>query len=479
MGNNYTFTSWKLITPGLKGCMVAGCLMLAQAGHSLTIIPATGQWFVDPGNNTVLQDAGGNGNYSDGQDGYVNIRNYTNGVFRIVGQYQTESTWDVITLYDGTNINGTQIAEYSGTGTIDFTCAPGQGVAIRFRSDGSVTGQGFNLAVIWSTYPDAIVGSNLGFACGGQLNLWDPGFTDAYGDNVDTWTSFGCSGDDVIRVIGSYDTEGGYDYVKIYAGDGIGGTELASYSGAGSIDFTSPLGQTITVRFYSDGSIVSAGFNVSVKYVGTCGNPTTPAFGSTALPCGSNSLLRDHGGVSNYDDGVSGHTVLECNGNAQVRLEGMYNLESCCDRIRIYEGSGIGGPLLAEYGGSGSGAIDPLTGPLGTPITVELTSDGSVTRSGFEFSVSSIGQCSLVGIDEQQQLPLIGVAPNPTSGPFAILRADVSASIIELHSVAGERVMRAPFSSNVDISALASGVYLMTIFDKEGSGLYRSRIVRE
>ena len=56
----------------------------------------------------------------------------------------------------------------------------------------------------------------------------------------------------------------------IYAGAGTGGTLLGTYNGTGTINYSGAAGQTLTVRFTSDGSVTYSGLNASVSYSGNC-----------------------------------------------------------------------------------------------------------------------------------------------------------------------------------------------------------------
>jgi hypothetical protein len=66
-------------------------------------------------------------------------------------------------------------------------------------------------------------------------------------------------------VTGTYNTESCCDYVRIYNGIGIGGTQLASYQGTGTFTFVSTPNQTISVRFRSDGSVQNPGLQATVN----------------------------------------------------------------------------------------------------------------------------------------------------------------------------------------------------------------------
>jgi hypothetical protein len=108
--------------------------------------------------------------------------------------------------------------------------------------------------------------------CGSNSILKDhSGFT-GYNDDAYGYTVINAGFASQIIINGNYDTEGGFDYIEIYSGVGTGGTMLASYDGNGTISFTGSPGQTLTVLFYSDGSVTYTGFNLNITFSGPCSN---------------------------------------------------------------------------------------------------------------------------------------------------------------------------------------------------------------
>ena len=66
-----------------------------------------------------------------------------------------------------------------------------------------------------------------------------------------------------------------------------------------------------------------------------------------------------------------------------VEMEVMImNLESCCDYVRIYDGSSVGSPLLVSLSGSNNNGNTYYSS--GSFMYVRFTSEGSVTRRGFQ-----------------------------------------------------------------------------------------------
>ncbi len=241
-------------------------------------------------------------------------------------------------------------------------------------------------------------GSN-SVACGTNTTLQDHNGASNYSSNANGYTVLNAGGTATINISGSYATESGYDFIRIYSGVGTGGPLVAGpFSGSGTINYTGGAGVTLTVQFTSDGSVTNTGFNLAVTYTGTC--PVVvlvPSSGSNTSPCGSNITLQDHAGAGNYGNSANGYTVLNGGGTATINISGSYATESGYDFIRIYSGVGTGGPLVAGPF-SGSGTIN-YTGGAGVTLTVQFTSDVSVTNTGFNLAVTYTGSCSVSGND--------------------------------------------------------------------------------
>lgn len=120
-------------------------------------------------------------------------------------------------------------------------------------------------------------GSNT-IACGTSTVLRDHANYTTYANNANGYTVLDAGFASVITINGNYITESSFDYVRIYNGVGTGGTLLLNVSGTGVINFTSTPGQTLTVQFTSDGSVVYQGVNLNITYNGPCS--ATPCSGT-------------------------------------------------------------------------------------------------------------------------------------------------------------------------------------------------------
>lgn len=210
-----------------------------------------------------------------------------------------------------------------------------------------------------------------------------------YSASADGYTIVNGLAGATITISGTYFTEVNYDYVRIYDGSGIGGTELASYSTSASTAFsyTGTLGQTLTVRFSSDGSVQNTGLNATVTY-----NLSVPSTGSNSYTLCSGHIYDNGGSAGVYAAISDGYSVIypSTAGNS-VQLTGSYYSEASYDYIYIYNGVGTGGSLLYSGSASSSTSIGTITStdPNGA-LTIRFTSDGSVQNSGFDFTIACV-----------------------------------------------------------------------------------------
>ncbi len=120
--------------------------------------PTTGTTTLTMCDGLIYDDGGADGNYSTNCDATVVINPATAGnVVKVtgVGTYATESTFDYLVIYDGTDNTGTQLFTTSGTsaGTIPACTSTTGSLTLYFHSDGSVVKSGFALQVSCEAAP--------------------------------------------------------------------------------------------------------------------------------------------------------------------------------------------------------------------------------------------------------------------------------------------------------------------------------------
>ena len=136
--------------------------------------------------------------------------------------------------------------------------------------------------------------------------------------------------------------------------------------------------------------------------------------------------ICDDGGLSDsYSNNFSGYVVLTATPGVDITISGSYHTESCCDRLRFYDGHGTySSTLLGEVRGSGALSFTASSGVM----TIHFSTDYSVTYEGFELTYSISGVSSVCS-NLPSNLVVSGVtqssahvswsAPN-SSGPFVI-----------------------------------------------------------
>lgn len=158
---------------------------------------------------------------------------------------------------------------------------------------------------------------------------------------------------------------------------------------AASVSFVSTGGTIYSVMNRYSCTTQSTCVTVTIKLLSFT-PPLNIPFAGDNLYTTCSGHLYDNGLLSSYSNNSNGYTVIyPASSTCTVYLTGTYNTESNYDYIRIYDGAGTGGTLLATY--TGSGSIIPVeSSALNTPLTVQFISDGSVTYSGFDFEISCI-----------------------------------------------------------------------------------------
>ncbi|NNC83590.1 MAG: hypothetical protein HKN79_08430 [Flavobacteriales bacterium] len=245
--------------------------------------------------------------------------------------------------------------------------------------------------------------------CAGSI--YDSGGPDGDYSNFDSDTLTICS-DDPDACLGLafvlWEVEGGdYDEMFIYDGADTTGTLLGVYDGSVNPGFIEASGTCITLVFVSDFSVTFAGFQIDI----TCACPScedgVQNGEELGIDCGGPDCEECEFVVMNGDLEISScdETVLDNGINEEysnnsndilticsvspgdcVKLDFIsFDLEQGYDFVRIYAGADINAPLYGEY----TGSFSPGIVEIGTEcVTVQFTSDGSVTDPGYEFTVS-------------------------------------------------------------------------------------------
>jgi hypothetical protein len=168
--------------------------------------------------------------------------------------------------------NATWTNVIGGT-TLNYTLTPPSTLYYRLKSTcangGATSVSSSSLYTVYSCVFIPASGSN-SVVCGTNIVLKDHAGDADYNNNVDGFTVLNAAATSVININGSYGTESGNDLIRIYNGSGFGGTLLSTFSGSGTFNYTGTVGQTLTVRFSSNGNLTNSGLKLNVNYTGLC-----------------------------------------------------------------------------------------------------------------------------------------------------------------------------------------------------------------
>jgi Zn-dependent metalloprotease len=129
----------------------------------------------------------------------------------------------------------------------------------------------------------------------------------------------------------------------------------------------------------------------------------------TSSTSSTSGTLYDSGGPSgSYMNGENCQFLINpgCSGTVTATFS-QFSMESCCDYLRIYNGTTTASPLLGTYNGT---TIPPTINASSGKMLFVWTTDGSVTSTGFEASWTSVISGTVPPVAN------FSVTPNPPLG---------------------------------------------------------------
>jgi hypothetical protein len=193
--------------------------------------------------------------------------------------YQWQSSLNNVDFFDIIGQTGSTLTNASVLGTTYYRLKSTCTSTSEESFSNVISYQGYNCNPLNITN-----GSTTILPCGSNTLLYDNGGPGGnYVNNFNGYVAFEATGNAVISINGSYITESGWDFVRIYNGAGTGGALLLNVSGTGNINFTGNPGQTLTLQFTSDGSNVAAGIALQVTYSGICAPVAPTGITATSL----------------------------------------------------------------------------------------------------------------------------------------------------------------------------------------------------
>jgi len=264
------------------------------------------------------------------------------------------------------------------------------------------------------------------------------------------------------------DIESGYDFLFVHDGADTSAALLDVISGPiHGQRFCSTSG-CLTFRFFSDYSIQGAGWEAGISCYADCPQDSSYQMpGNRVNTC--HGTFKDTGGdldYQNFEDTVSTFCPSSTDSLLKVHFQ-FVDIESGYDYLYIHDGPTTAFPIMDSLDGQFVNIEYISTQGC---LTFHFISDFSVTRPGWEGSISCIADTSLdVGLVEVTQLLAFKVYPNPAERTVWLdLPTEHRPEGILLYDLRGQLVLR-PERSNgaIDVGRLPNGSYILEVHIKD------------
>lgn len=217
----------------------------------------------------TITDGSGASNYLNNSDCKWVLQPGSGAGIRIdFTQFATESGYDFVTIYDGSRVDSRYLVRrFSGTNLPPSVTTFGPEATIYFTSDETFTAAGWSLNYSTISQP----------YCQGTVQLTAPSGTFSDGSGTSDYTNRATcrwliqpAGATWIRLsFTSFNTESGYDFVRVYDGATMSAPLLGSFSGSSLPSQVTSSGGSMLVVFTSDSSVTRAGWEASYTSNGT------------------------------------------------------------------------------------------------------------------------------------------------------------------------------------------------------------------
>jgi Zn-dependent metalloprotease len=412
-----------------------------------------------------FSDGSGANNYSDSSSclWYIHPAGATT-VTLSFSAFNTEEDYDFVEVYDDL-FQSNLLGSFSGS-TIPSPIISTTGqMLVVFTSDMAIDTSGWD-----ASYTSSSGGGGGSSYCSGQTDLITPSgsFSDGSGannylDNSDcSWYIHPSKALSVTLSFSSFDTEDGFDSVKIYS-DSNQTNLLDSFSGNTiPSPITSTTGEMFVV-FFSDGSATYSGWEASYTstYSGNNNSPYCNGVTNLTTPTGS---FSDGSDTNNYANNSNCSWYIHPSKALSITLSlTSFDTESGYDSVKIYDDQNKTN-LLGSY--SGTNTVTPITSTTGKMLVV-FNSDNSETLTGWNASYTSTIS---TGIEQNFSNNTLKIAPNPNNGIFSLSLNHLTneKEEIKIFNSVGQIVwsntnIMAQTKYEIDLSEFSAGLYLVVV----------------
>lgn len=283
--------------------------------------------------------------------------------------FTTESCCDRLKIFDGPNGSSPLIGTFSGNSSPGTIISSGSSLTFSWTSDGSIVANG------WAANISCVA------PCSGAPAA---GTTNAAPSSGSVCTAYNST----ITVSGS--TSGcGISY-QWQSATALGGP-YANISGAVSATYTQNISATTFFRRVTTCGASSA-TSTPASTTFSCNGYVQSNTNETLTCPPTFSLFYDSGGPSGLYSNSENltKTFTSSNGYCLQFAFNTFSVESCCDKLMIFDGPSGASPLIGTYAGLNSPGTVISSG---SSLTFSFTSDGSINQDGWDATISCLAPC--------------------------------------------------------------------------------------
>ncbi|OFX17846.1 MAG: hypothetical protein A2033_05465, partial [Bacteroidetes bacterium GWA2_31_9] len=293
--------------------------------------------------------------------------------------FGTESSYDLVNIYDGANASAPLLASYSGSSIpFDVTSSGGK-MFVNFTSDFSVNASGWSANYTSSTVVTTFCAGNTVLSA--QTGTFSDGSGTSNYKNLTNceWLIQPANATSITLGFTTFATESGYDYVDVYSGVDATGTYLGSFSGINIPSEITAIGSSMFISFTSDSAITNTGWDA--YYYSDTTAVSDFCSGTTNITDAS-ATFSDGSGIKEYLASTNCKWLIQPAGATYIKLDfSEFNTESGYDFVNIYEGTDSLGNLVGQFSGTD---IPQTVTALGSDMFVQFISDDLINANGWE-----------------------------------------------------------------------------------------------
>ncbi|GIV22631.1 MAG: hypothetical protein KatS3mg025_0290 [Bacteroidia bacterium] len=362
--------------------------------------PGQVSWNIDCARGIVFTDDGGTeGSYSAGVDDTVTFVPASGQYAWIAFPYQLSlGAGDTLWIWEGSPAPANLLAMYVAGSNRGDTVVAGQAgtsLIVRFKSDAITQAAGFQGHVGCGALRPAATQMGLGvrrISCtsGWVLRFYDDGGPGAnYANTQNRLLRVVAPNGQRVQISFSSFTLENADYLELYDGSGTGAPLIGRYGGTNTPPAVVSLSDTVTFRFYSDGTVNYAGWAATLSCV-SVNTPDRYVLGpgqvSWNIDCARGIVFTDDGGTEgSYSAGVDDTVTFVPASGQYAWIAFPYQLSlGAGDTVWIWEKSMMPDHLLAVFT-PGNSARDTVSASLaGEPLIFRFKSDGITEAVGWQ-----------------------------------------------------------------------------------------------